>query len=67
MSAARGRRIATIVLAFLLVAAPVVTLLPGAPGVVRVDGITLLWWYAALIGPALAATATSVALFLTRS
>jgi hypothetical protein len=67
MSAARARRIATVVLALLLVVAPVVSLLPGAPGVVRVDGITLLWWYAGLVGPALAATASVVALVLTRA
>jgi Na+/proline symporter len=65
-AAARGRRIATIVLALLLAAAPVAGLLPGAPGAVRADGIALFWWYAAVIGPALAMTAAAVALLRTR-
>jgi hypothetical protein len=54
MSADRGRRIAVVILIVLLSVTPVVTVLPGSPGSVRVAGVTLLWWYAALIGPLIA-------------
>jgi len=59
MSADRGRRIAVLVLVVLLVLPVLTTLLPGSPGALRVAGIPLLWWYAALIGP-LAAAVTVV-------
>jgi len=55
MSADRGRRIAVVVLVVLLLLPLLAMVLPGAPGAVRVAGVTLLWWYAALVGP-LAAT-----------
>jgi len=65
MAADRGRRIAVIVLVLLLVLPPLATVLPGSPGAVRVGGITLLWWYAALLGPLLAAVVAAVVLLRT--
>ena len=59
MSADRGRRIAVVVLVALLLSPLLAVVLPGAPGAVRVAGVTLLWWYAALVGP-LAAAVTVV-------
>src|SRR5438445_10890087 len=50
MSANRGRRIAVVVLILLLLLPPLASVLPGSPGALRVAGITLLWWYAALVG-----------------
>ena len=55
MSADRGRRIAVVVLIVVLLLPPLASVLPGSPGAVRVAGVTLLWWYAALIGPVAAA------------
>jgi len=55
MSADRGRRIAVVVLIVVLLLPPLASVLPGSPGAVRVAGVTLLWWYAALIGPLAAA------------
>jgi len=65
MAADRGRRIAVIVLVLLLVLPPLATVLPGSPGAVRVAGITLFWWYTALVGPLLAAAVAAVALLRT--
>jgi hypothetical protein len=65
MSADRGRRIAVVVLVLLLLLPPLATVLPGSPGAVRVAGITLLWWYTALVGPLLAAAVAAVALLRT--
>ena len=50
-----------VVLIVLLSVTPVVTVLPGSPGSVRVAGVTLLWWYAALIGPLIAAVTAVLA------
>jgi hypothetical protein len=49
--AARARRIAVVVLVVLLAVPPLATVLPGSPASVHVAGITLLWWYAACVGP----------------
>jgi hypothetical protein len=49
--AARGRRIAVVVLVLLLAVPPLAAALPGSPASVRVAGITLLWWYVACAGP----------------
>jgi hypothetical protein len=57
MSADRGRRIAVVIVVLILSLLPLATALPGVPASVRVDGITLLWWYAALVGPLAAAVA----------
>jgi hypothetical protein len=61
MAADRGRRLALIVL-LVLVLVPVVTAaVPGAPSSIRIAGVTLLWWYAALVGPLAAALTVVVA------
>ena len=57
--AARARRIAVVVLVLILAVPPLAAVLPGSPASVRVAGVTLLWWYAACVGP-LAAVAVSV-------
>ena len=49
----------TLLLAPLLVLAAV----PGAPGTVRVAGVSLAWWYAGLVGP-LVATGVATALLV---
>ena len=65
MAADRGRPIAVVVLVLLLLLPPLASVLPGSPGAVRVAGITLLWWYCALVGPFLAAAVAAVALLRT--
>jgi len=55
--AADGRRIALIVLVVLLLLPLPATVLPGSPMAIRVAGVPLLWWYAALIAPLTAAVA----------
>jgi hypothetical protein len=62
MSAARRRRIGMVALTFLLVPLLLLALLPGAPGAVRVAGVSLAWWYAGVVGPALAAVVATVLL-----
>jgi hypothetical protein len=54
MSVPRGRRTAIAALLVLLVGAPLLALAPAAPGAVRVAGVSLLWWYAAVVAPLLA-------------
>jgi hypothetical protein len=56
--AERGRRIAVVVLVLLLAVPPLAMVLPGSPASVRVAGITLLWWYAACVGPLAAVAVT---------
>ena len=51
-----------IVLTLLLLPLPLLSLLPGAPGAVRVAGVSLAWWYAGVVGPALAAAVATVLL-----
>jgi hypothetical protein len=41
-------------LSLMLVPLLLLTLLPGAPGAVRVAGVSLAWWYAGLAAPAIA-------------
>jgi hypothetical protein len=60
MSADRGRRIAVVVLVVLLLLPLLATVLPGSPAAVRVAGVTLLWWYAALVGPLAAAVTVAL-------
>jgi hypothetical protein len=62
MSAARWRVIGMIVLTLLLLPLLLLALLPGAPGAVRLAGVSLAWWYAGLVGPALAVTLATVLL-----
>lgn len=54
MSVPRRRRTAIAALLVLLVGAPVLALAPAAPGAVRVAGVSLLWWYTAVVAPLLA-------------
>ena len=51
-----------VALTFLLVPLLLLALLPGAPGAVRVAGVSLAWWYAGVVGPALAAVVATVLL-----
>ena len=59
MSVPRRRRTAIAALLVLLAGAPLLALAPAAPGAVRVAGVSLLWWYAGVVGPLLA---TSIAI-----
>jgi len=54
MSAARWRWFGMVALTFLLVPPLLLSLVPGAPGAVRVAGVSVTWWYAGLIAPTLA-------------
>lgn len=54
-----------VALTVLLVPVLPLALVPGAPGAVRVAGVSLSWWYAGLVGPALAAVLATA--FLSRS
>jgi hypothetical protein len=54
MSAARWRSFGMVALTLLLVPLLLLTLVPGAPGAVRVAGVSLAWWYAGIVAPALA-------------
>jgi hypothetical protein len=62
MSAARWRSLGMIALTFLLVPLLLLTLVPGAPGAVRVAGVSLAWWYAGVVAPAIAAIVATVLL-----
>jgi hypothetical protein len=64
MSAARARRIGMVVLSLLPLPLLLLALLPGSPGTVRLAGVSLVWWYAGLVGPALALVLATV--FLVR-
>jgi hypothetical protein len=63
MSVAGGRRIGIVLLLVLLAVAPLLALAPAAPGAVRLAGVSLLWWYVALVAP-LSATLLALALLL---
>ncbi|HEX9820218.1 MAG TPA: hypothetical protein VGD07_11485 [Methylomirabilota bacterium] len=63
MSVGRGRRTAITLLLGLLAGAVLLALAPAAPGAVRVAGVSLLWWYAAVAAP-LAATVIAVVALL---
>ena len=63
MSGPRGRRLGIAALLVLLAVAPVLALAPAAPGAVRIAGVSLLWWYAAVAAP-LAATSLAVVLIM---
>jgi hypothetical protein len=62
MSVPRRRRAAIVVLLVLLLGAPLLALAPASPGAVRIGGVSLLWWYAGLVGPVLASAVAIVAL-----
>jgi hypothetical protein len=63
MSDGRGRRTAITLLLGVLAGAVLLALAPAAPGAVRVAGVSLLWWYAAVAAP-LAATVIAVVALL---
>jgi hypothetical protein len=54
MSVARWRWFGMLALTLLLVPLLLLTLVPGAPGTVRVAGVSLAWWYAGIVAPTLA-------------
>jgi hypothetical protein len=54
MSVARWRWFGMLALSLLLLPLLLLTLLPGAPGAVRIGGVSLAWWYAGVVGPTLA-------------
>jgi hypothetical protein len=62
MSVPRRRRAAILALLVLLLGAPLLALAPASPGAVRIGGVSLLWWYAGLVGPVLASIVGLVAL-----
>ncbi len=66
MSAARIRRGAVAALLLLVAVAIVIPLVPGAPGTLRIGGVSLLWWYVAVVAPVLA-TLTALGTLLIRS
>ena len=45
---------AVFLLLFVLVAFPVISVLPHHVGAIRLAGLSLLWWYGGLIAPVLA-------------
>ena len=61
MAADRGRRIAVIVLVLLLSVPLLALALPRSPATMRIAGVTLLWWYAAVGAPVVAAISVVVA------
>jgi hypothetical protein len=63
MAGPRGRRLGIAALLVLLAVAPLLALAPAAPGAVRLAGVSVLWWYAALAAP-LAATSLAVVLLV---
>jgi hypothetical protein len=54
MSVARWRWFGMLALTLLLLPLLLLTFAPGAPGAVRVAGVSLAWWYAGIVAPALA-------------
>jgi hypothetical protein len=54
MSAVRWRWFGMVALTLLFVPLLLLALVPGAPGAVRIGGVSLAWWYAGLVAPALA-------------
>jgi hypothetical protein len=55
MPIARARRTAILLLLVLLAGVPALALAPAVPGAVRLAGLSLLWWYAAVVVPVVAA------------
>ena len=55
MSAARWRWFGMDALTALLVPLLLLALVPGAPGAIRIAGVSLAWWYAGVVAPTLAA------------
>jgi hypothetical protein len=58
-----GRRIGIVVVLVLLVGAGALATLPLGAGAMRIGSLSLLWWYAAVVAPLVAAAVTSRVLF----
>jgi hypothetical protein len=58
-----GRRVGIVVVLVLLVAAAALALVPFGAGAVRVGGLSILWWYAAVVAPCTVALVTMIVLF----
>jgi len=54
MLAVTTRAKAAVLLVLLLVAFPVIAVLPNQVAAIRVAGLSLLWWYGGVIAPVLA-------------
>jgi hypothetical protein len=63
---ARIRRAAIAALLLLVAVAIALPMVPGTPGTLRIDGVSLLWWYVAVLAPVLA-TLISLGTLLIRS
>lgn len=63
---ARIRRAAIAALLLLIAVAIALPMMPGMPGTLRIAGVSLLWWYAAVLTPVLA-TLISLGTLLIRS
>jgi len=57
---ARTQRAVSRALLVEIALAALIPALPGAPGAVRVAGVSLLWWYAGVVAPVLSALAVAV-------
>jgi hypothetical protein len=44
----------SVLLLLLLAAFPLIAALPSEAGMIRVGGLSVLWWYGAVVAPALA-------------
>ena len=53
-----GRRVGIVVILVLLAGGAVLAILPSDVGAVRVAGLSLLWWYAAVVAPVIAVLVT---------
>jgi len=62
MSAVRWRWLGMLALTLLLVPLVLLAAVPGAPGTVRVAGVSLAWWYAGLVAPIVAAAVATALL-----
>jgi hypothetical protein len=67
VSSLRARRAAVAVLFALIAGAAFLAYGPLALGSVRLAGVSLLWWYAAVAAPAVAMAASSAALLVRES
>ena len=63
MSAVRWRWFGMLALTLLLAPLLLLAAVPGAPGTVRVAGVSLAWWYAGLVAP-IVATGVATALLV---
>lgn len=64
MSSGAARRVGVLILLVVLGGAFLFAFGPRAVGAVRLAGVSLLWWYAGLVGPVVAGGATALVLLL---